>query len=57
MGIMEVSMEERTYKQMGRSGGFSLACGIVAIVAGIAAGVLLIISGAKLLAQRSKIMF
>ncbi len=50
-------MEERTYKQMGRSGGFSLACGIVAIVAGIAAGVLLIISGAKLLAQRSKIMF
>lgn len=50
-------MEEKTYKLMGRTGAFTMTIGIVAIIAGIAAGVLLIINGAKLLSQRSRIMF
>lgn len=50
-------MEERTYKTMGGAGALNLAIGVIAIVAGVASGVLLIISGAKLLAGRSKIIF
>lgn len=50
-------MEEKTYKLMGGSGALNIAVGIVVMVAGIASGVLLIISGAKLLARRSKILF
>ena len=50
-------MEERTYKTMGGSGALSIAVGVVAIVAGVAGGVLLLISGAKLLAGRNKILF
>ena len=50
-------MEERTYKVMGRSGALNIAFGGISIVAGTAAGIFLIISGAKLLQNRSKIMF
>ncbi|MBQ8326777.1 MAG: hypothetical protein IJX86_06855 [Lachnospiraceae bacterium] len=50
-------MEEKTYKVMGRSGAMNLTVGILTMIAGIAAGVLLIISGAKLIGQKSKIMF
>lgn len=50
-------MEERIYKVMGGSGALSIAVGVVAIVAGVAGGVLLLISGAKLLAGRNKILF
>jgi len=50
-------MEERTYKVMGRTGAFNLTLGIITLAAGVAGGVLLIISGAKLLSQKTKIMF
>ncbi len=50
-------MEERTYKLMGRSGAMNMAFGICFIVAGITLGVLLIVSGAKLLSNRNKITF
>ena len=50
-------MEERTYKVMGGSGALNIAVGVVALVVGVASGVLLLISGAKLPAGRSKILF
>ena len=53
----EREMEERTYKIMGGSGALNIAVGVVALVVGTASGVLLIISGAKLLAGRNKILF
>lgn len=50
-------MEEKAYKSMGRSGALNLTIGICTLVAGVASGILLIISGARLLANRSKILF
>lgn len=50
-------MDERVYKTMGRSGALCLAVGVVSIVAGLTGGVLLLISGGRLLAGRSKILF
>ncbi len=50
-------MEEKIYKTMSGSGALNITLGVIAIVAGIAGGVLLIVSGAKLLAGKSKIMF
>ncbi|MDD3369429.1 MAG: hypothetical protein PHP50_11195 [Lachnospiraceae bacterium] len=50
-------MEEKTYKTMGHAGGMNITIGVIAIVAGIACGVMLIVSGAKLLAGKSKILF
>ena len=50
-------MEEKTYKTMGKSGAFNITAGVVMICAGIALGVMMIINGGKLLAQRAKIMF
>lgn len=53
----EGKMEEKTYRVMGGSGALNIAVGVVALVVGAASGVLLIISGAKLLAGRNKILF
>lgn len=53
----EWEMKERTYKIMGGSGALNIAVGVVVLVVGAASGVLLIISGSKLLAGRSKILF
>ncbi len=50
-------MEEKTYKVMGKSGAFGITAGIILICGGIAVGVMMVINGAKLLAQRTKIMF
>ena len=49
-------MSEKTYKTMGGSGALNIVVGTVSIITGIACGVLLIISGAKLLAERSKMI-
>ena len=49
-------MNEKIYKVMGGAGALNIAFGVISIVAGIAAGVLLIISGAKLLGSRKKII-
>lgn len=54
---MDSDMEEKVYKTMGRSGALSIVIGVVSIVTGLAGGVLLIISGARLLSGRTKILF
>lgn len=50
-------MEEKTYKLVKRTGGFSIALGIISIVAGVTIGVLSIVTGAKLLKGKSRILF
>ncbi len=52
-----VSMEEKTYKTMNGAGALNIVLGAIAIVTGVTSGVLLIITGAKLLAGKSKILF
>jgi hypothetical protein len=48
---------EKAYKTMTSSGAANIAAGIVVIVAGVAAGVLTIINGARLLKNRNEIIF
>ena len=50
-------MEEKIYKTMTNSGALNITIGIITIAAGIAAGVLLIISGANLLSVKSGLIF
>lgn len=50
-------MEEKAYKTMSRTGALNITLGVIALVAGIAGGVLLIVSGARLLAVKSKLLF
>lgn len=50
-------MEEKAYKTMGSAGAWNIVLGIVVLVVGVASGVMLIIGGAKLLANRSKVLF
>ncbi len=50
-------MEEKTYKLMSRTGAMNITFGVICIVTGITAGVMLIIGGARLLAEKSKILF
>ncbi len=50
-------MEEKAYKVMGITGGLNITLGILAIVAGVAGGVLLIVGGGRLLAAKSKLLF
>ncbi len=50
-------MEEKVYKTMGGAGALNIVIGVVARVVGGAAGTLLLISGSKLIAHRSKLMF
>ena len=50
-------MEEKTYKIMGLTGGLNITLGVIAIAAGVAGGVLLLVSGARLLAAKSKLLF
>ena len=50
-------MNEKLYKMMGVSGAGNITIGIVSLVTGIVGGVLLIITGARLLKKRSEIMF
>ncbi len=50
-------MNERVYKTMKHAGGFSVAMGIVIIVAGLVVGIGSIVSGAFLLKRKSDITF
>lgn len=50
-------MEEKTYKVMGGTGALNIVLGVVILVTGIASGVLMIVSGARLLTGKSKILF
>ena len=50
-------MSEKLYKNLGVSGAGNIAIGTISIVIGVTCGVLLIISGARLLKKRSEILF
>ena len=48
---------EKVYKAMKSVGSFNVVIGILMIVSGIALGVLVITRGAKLLKQKSELLF
>ena len=48
---------EKSYKTMSGAGFLNIIFGIICVVVGVAAGILLIISGSKLLARKSNILF
>lgn len=50
-------MDEKIYKTMGSTGASSLVVGICVLIGGVAAGILLIVNGARLLKNKSKIIF
>ena len=50
-------MDEKTYKVMRNAGAVNITLGVLSIIAGVTAGVLMIVSGAKLLANKSRIIF
>ena len=50
-------MNEKLYKTMGVSGAGNITIGIISIVTGVVSGIILIITGARLLKKRSEIMF
>lgn len=54
---MEWSMAEKVYKTMKSVGAFNLVTGILLIVGGIAAGIVVIVNGAKLLNDKSDLTF
>lgn len=48
---------EKIYKTMRNTGAASIVIGIIVIVAGVAAGVIMIVNGAVLLKRKSEIIF
>ena len=50
-------MEEKTYKIMGMGGAAGIATGIVSMTVGVVCGIIMIVCGARLLAERKKILF
>lgn len=50
-------MEEKVYKTMSSTGTANLVVGICVLAGGIATGIMLIINGARLLKNKSKVMF
>lgn len=50
-------MSEKTYKVMGSAGAGNIVVGVVVIVVGIAAGVLSVINGARLLREKKGLIF
>ena len=54
---MEVCMGENVYKTMKSVGSFNLVMGILLIISGITTGVLFIAKGARLLKDKSELMF
>lgn len=48
---------EKAYKTMTNAGAGSIAVGIIILVTGIAAGIVAIVGGAKLLKHRNEITF
>jgi hypothetical protein len=48
-------MNEKTYRTMSRVGGGSIATGIIVLVTGVVAGILMIVGGAQLLREKYKL--
>ena len=55
--MIKTKLNEKAYKAMGLAGAEGIAVGIVVTVIGIAAGVISIISGARLLKEKKGILF
>ena len=49
-------MSERVYKTMCRAGASSLVMGIILMVTGITAGIMMVVNGARLLKRKSDII-
>lgn len=49
-------MSERVYKTMSRAGANSLVLGIILMVTGITAGIMMVVNGARLLNRKSDII-
>ena len=50
-------MTEKTYKVMGLTGGANIAIGIISIVVGVTTGIILLVSGVKLLGAKKGLTF
>lgn len=50
-------MEEKVYKSMKATGALNITLGIIMVVIGVTAGILMLVSGGKLLSLKSKLMF
>ena len=50
-------MNERVYKTMSNAGGWNIVFGVILIVLGITIGVMQIINGGKLLADKKELTF
>ncbi len=50
-------MEQKVYKTMNGAGATNIAVGVIVLVGGIVSGILLIVTGGRLLAGKSKILF
>ena len=50
-------MNEKLYKRVKGSGAASVTTGIVTVVAGVVCGILMIVSGARLLAAKPETLF
>ena len=50
-------MEEKIYNTMKRSGGMNITLGILMIVFGLTAGVLMIVTGGRLLVKKADLLF
>ncbi len=50
-------MEQKIYKVMRGAGAANIVVGVITLAVGLASGILLIVTGAKLIAGKSKILF
>ncbi len=50
-------MDEKLYKKLKSVGAWNLVCGILSIVVGLTTGILLIVSGGRLLSHKSETLF
>ena len=51
------TMEEKVYKVMKGAGATNIALGVISMTVGIVVGILMIVTGARLIAGKSKILF
>lgn len=50
-------MQEKVHKTMTWTGAMGISLGVISIVFGIAGGILMIVSGSKLITDRKKLLF
>lgn len=50
-------MEQKVYSTMKLAGAANIAIGVISVVMGIVCGILLIVTGGRLLARKSNILF